>query len=437
MTKRIHAPNVTNIVMRLIVFIYDVLFLILFLFYLPFLFLSKKWHDGFFLRLGWPPELLQQELQGKRNIWIHAVSVGEILAVLGLLKRLKERFPEHRLVLTTVTLTGYQLAKTNCPSDILVIFAPLDLSWVVKKFIRMINPVIYISAETEIWPNLFRALSHAHVPLVIVNGRISDKAFERYAWIRPFLKSILSAVHVFCMQSDTDASRIIALGADFSKVKVVGNIKFDEVSEIHPIRPGDLGLSASDMLWIAGSTHPGEEDIVLNTFKALKLQWRNIHLVLAPRHIDRVADVQSMVKEHGLQPINFSQLDGSAVSSHHVIVVDTIGHLRALYSAATIVFVGKSLTGWGGQNIIEPAIYGKPILVGPHMENFRNVLKIFEENQAIVKINNRRELLHSMERLLKNSKERESLGQRARQVVQKYQGATQKTQDVIEHILKI
>lgn len=390
------------------------------------------------MRLGFFPKTLRQEITKEKSIWFHAVSVGEVIAVLGLIERIKKDFPQHQIVLSTVTKTGYSVAQARLPIEDVIIYAPIDFSWVVRKYIRLIKPEIYITAETEIWPNLFTALSKQHIPIAQVNGRISDKGYARYRMVCPLIKGILRKVESFCMQSQLDADRIVALGAFPDSVHVVGNIKFDDAPQKTGDELEDLGLRGDTSLWIAGSTHPGEEDIVLNIFKGLKEEFPNLHLVIASRHVERAGEVANLVKAHGFESRYLSQLLAAkemSLREDSVVVVDQIGYLRSLYSLAEIVFVGKSLTVGGGQNIIEPAFFGKPILVGPQMQNFKDVVRIFLEAGGVIQVQDADELLTKMRELLKDPSKRQSLGHAAQKVVRDNQGATAKTQQLLSNLL--
>ncbi len=383
------------------------------------------------MRFGFFPDMIKNAIGKKSNIWIHAVSLGEVIVVSGLIQSLKKKFPNDQVVLTTVTQGGYTVARSKLQDADVVIYAPLDFSWVVRKYIHLIRPRIYIVAETEIWPNLLTALHRKRIPIVLINGRISDRAFRGYSKIKFFIKRILDYVSVFCMQSPIDAKRIEALGVNSQKITVVGNIKFDDLPASTEFGLHDFGFQANESLWIAGSTHPGEEEIVLKIFKSLSSEFSDLRLVIAPRHIERADEVARLVTEVGFSFIRLSQLHSIKLDHRSVVIVDTIGHLRSLYSLSKIVFVGKSLAVGGGHNIIEPAFFGNPIFIGPRMQNFKDIVQVFLEDQAVVQVQNAKELEQKMRELLHNPKEMKRIGQAARLVVQKYRGATKKTMEII------
>lgn len=354
--------------------IYDIAFLIFAILYFPYLIIRGKWHSGFKMRFDVLPSGRMDE---RGRIWIHAVSVGEVLAIVDIVHKLKERYPKYTIVCSTVTKTGNQLAQELLGNECAVIYAPLDFSWIVRKFIRIIKPEMYIAAETEIWPNLYSALRKNGVPIVQINGRISDGSFKGYRRVRFLMRRILRCVDKFCMQSPLDAERILQLGAAPEKVHVVGNLKFDIPPGVAGLKKEELGFNPDDDVLIAGSTHPGEEELLLNIYQTLRKELPQLRLVIGPRHIERADAVMKLVEGKGYQAVRFSEIPVTQGNVHGVVVVDTIGHLRELYSLATVVFIGKSFAVGGGQNMIEPASAGKPVIVGPMTQNFKDAMAIF------------------------------------------------------------
>ncbi len=378
---------------------------------------------------------MTDEIQAKENIWVHAVSVGEILAMQGLLNQLRQRYPRHQIVLSTVTATGYDLARSRF-QHIKIIFAPLDFHSAVTQYIQRIKPKVYINAETEIWPNLFWALYKQGIPIVLINGRVSLKSFAGYKILKFFVKEILSYVNIFCMQSEEDAGRVIQLGARKERVRVSGNMKFDDVALPTILTRQDVGLLRNEWLWVAGSTHPGEEEIILEILQSLTEEFPQLRLVLAPRHPERTLEIVNVVRQKNLLPVKFSELAGMPWEPRQVVIMDTMGQLRSLYGLAEIVFVGKSLTGYGGQNIIEPASFAKPIIVGPNTQNFKDVVELFKKASALMQVNNTEEFKTELIQLLKNPHQREAMGAAAREVIQENQGATERTLKSIGEIFK-
>ncbi len=416
--------------------LYNFIFFIYGVVYLPYLLVTGRWHKDFCQRFGIFPDALKQVLAQRSNIWIHAVSVGEVMAVEGLIRQIKERWPQHQLVLSVTTKTGYELAQQRLSTQVIVIAAPLDFSWVAQSFVRLIKPQLYIAAETEIWPNLFAYLDHQKIPLMIINGRLSDKSFPRYQKIKGLLKGVLAHVNVFCMQSQMDAGRIIDLGANRVRVIVTGNIKFDDVPKLSDMKAGQLGLKEDQLLLIGGSTHPGEEKILLDVFKKISIDQPAWRLVLAPRHIERTTEVVQLVEQAGFKAVKFSSLSPSQALGEGVIIVDTIGHLRSLYALASLVFVGKSLCVGGGHNIIEPAFFAKPIIIGPKMENFRDIVAAFKQNEAICQVSDEAGFEAAVRDLMTHPQKRADLGQKARAVINQNQGATHRTVEQIALLLK-
>ena len=415
--------------------VYDILFILFALLYFPCLLMRGKWHSGFKMRFGHFDDLPIGKRESKSCLWIHAVSVGEVLAIVGLIEKIRELFPQYAIVCSTVTKTGNQLAQERLGNACTIIYAPLDFSWIVRKFIATINPKIYISTETEIWPNLYTALHEKNIPIIQINGRISDKAFKRYRRIQYMTKRVLGCVNVFCMQSLLDAQRIQELGASSEKVRVVGNLKFDNIPMTNEKCKEDFGFRNDEDLLIAGSTHPGEEDILLDVYKTLFEEFSNLRLVIAPRHIERTDRIMQLIEKKGFRPVQFSQMNNDEKRAGSIVVIDTIGHLCNLYNLAKVVFIGKTLTVGGGQNMIESACLGKPTVVGPMTQNFKDVVNIFLKEEALIQVNNSEELLEKIRYLLANPEQAATIGEAARKTVEKYQGATSKTADAIKELL--
>lgn len=414
------------------VIVYDILFFIFAVLYFPYLLIRRKWHSKIWMRFGFFKEE-ELGLSDKRRIWIHAVSVGEVLVVKNLIKRIKAAYPQYQIVVSVVTPTGFGLAKGMMDAGDSVIFAPVDFSFAVKKYVRLIDPVIYLNAETELWPNFLAAL-HAHrVPIIQINGRISDSAFKGYQFFKFIFKRVLNFIDAFCMQSELDAKRIRAMGAKDENVHTVGNMKFDvSTADVHPL-PAALTHS-NEMVLIAGSTHPGEEEIILDIVQAAGREFSNLRLILAPRHPERASEIVRLCMQKGFVAVRFSELKDTL--NEEVVVVDTIGHLRSLFSLADVVFIGKSLTVKGGHNVVEPACFGKPIVVGPHMQNFRDLTKIFLQSNAMIQVKDKKELQESIVGLLHDKSLRMLLGNNARCTVEQYRGATEKTFKIVWSMLE-
>lgn len=429
------------------------LFLYNFILQLSFLLLSpiiliklltdKRYRVGLSERFGIIPSGVLNSLKGHRPIWFHASSVGEVMASVRLLEGIRERWPEKKLLVSTFTPTGKETAKAKLQSAVgsrqsavkgiadNVIFLPLDLPWVVGRVLRKVNPSVLILMETELWPNMISKAGNMGIPVVVVNGRISDRSYGKYWFISPLLKRAFNCIKRFLMQSDADAQRIVTLGADPSKVAVTGNIKFD------------LKAVYSDMqfmnewggpLLIAGSTHKGEDAPLLAMYKGLRGNYPDLKLLLAPRHLDRIAEVEGILGEKGLEYVKRSQIKENVDSS--IMLLDTLGELASFYRYGDIVFVGGSLVPVGGHNILEPALYGRPVIFGPHIENFRDAARILIDSGGGIKVNDADELKNRIERLLSDGVLRDSIGKKAREAVMNNQGATERTLDELSKYIK-
>ena len=355
-------------------------------------------------------------------IWVHAVSVGEVKAVERLIEQLRRQFPGKPLVVSTSTPAGQQLARERRDVIDHTIYFPIDLPFCVERALRRIDPQMVIIAETEIWPNFLRTCRNRRVPVLLINGRISDRSFGRYLLVRRWLSRVFADYTVIGMQSEMDRQRIQAIGADPQKVTVFGNLKYDVTSESRPL-DGTLiqVLQGWKRLWVAASTMPGEEELVLNAFAKLRKSQADLKLVIAPRHADRFDAVEEIVKRKGFACLRRSVLGSS---SGPVLLLDSIGELAAVFEYASVVFVGGSLVAKGGHNVIEPARYEKAIVFGPYMENFRDIARLFLQGNAAIQIRNAEELAPAIEKLLTNTSLAAELGRNARAVVEQNTGAT-------------
>ncbi|MBU1083799.1 MAG: 3-deoxy-D-manno-octulosonic acid transferase [Candidatus Omnitrophota bacterium] len=415
--------------------LYDIFFIIFSLAYVPYLLLKGKWHRGFFQKMGFLPKRTETS---ERPVWIHAVSVGEAIVAVKLARRIKNIRRDIPIVISTTTPTGNSIVRgTGADSADMVFYYPMDISFVVRKVVRFINPRLYIMVETELWPNMLEELSARKIPVVMVNGRLSDASFRNYRMIGPIVKRILSKVDRFSMQTPSDASRIGMLGALRQNVFVSGNMKFEE--KVQGI--GSLSISRDrvfidkgDTVVIAGSTHHPEEKIVLGIYAKLKKKKENVKLILAPRHIGRKKKVSGYIREQGLTYRYLSDIlnrGETAGPGCDVLIVDTIGHLKDLYALGDIIFVGGSIAKRGGQNPIEPAVWGKAIIFGPHMYNFKEVSRIFLEKGAAVRVRNAKELENAVNDLLNNEDKRKDMSENAREAVLDNQGAAERTMDLV------
>src|SRR5215213_1600552 len=329
---------------------------------------------------------------GKAIIWLHCVSVGETQAARPLAQRLKQEFPHHALVVSTITLTGQKLAHDvfrNVAES--VFYFPFDLRWSARRALKRINPTAVLIMETELWPNFLRECKARAIPVALVNGRISRQSFRRYTLIRFFLKRVLSSLSIAVMQSETDAQRLQALGMANEKLFTAGNLKFDAeigselagtTNEIRDRFDLHSGLQSKGPLILAASTHAPEEEIILESLKQLRTK-QPVRLMLAPRHPERFNEVASLIQSSGLSWARRTNSPEPDDSNATVILLDTIGELPATYSLATIVFVGGSIVDKGGHNVLEPAAVGSAVVTGAYTHNFQTIVDLMEEAGAI------------------------------------------------------
>jgi 3-deoxy-D-manno-octulosonic-acid transferase len=314
-------------------------------------------------RLGIYPAELRERLRGQKVIWLHNASVGELLAARPLLAELRRRCPDFAIVLSTTSLAGRELARGFPEADGAVLL-PLDLPACVERALGVFEPRLFVFTETELWPNLLRALASRRTPTVLLSGRISPRAFRRYRWVRPFLRRVLGGVTLLGMQSESEAERIRALGAPPERVQVTGNLKLDgELPAGAPI------LAVEGPLWFVASTHAGEEEICLRVFKTLKTSFPALRVLLAPRHLDRQEEVERALRAAGVGFVRRSRLEGVWRGLPEVLLLDTLGELAGLYPHAAVAFVGGTLVPVGGHNLLEPARAAVPVLFGPHVES--------------------------------------------------------------------
>jgi 3-deoxy-D-manno-octulosonic-acid transferase len=390
-------------------------------------------------RMGYLP--VSFNLDGDESIWLHAVSVGEALTARALIADLRERYPNLKLFLSTTTLTGQQVAARLQDVDA-VFFLPFDLPPFVNRTLRLVRPRLFIMMETEIWPNLLHACRRAHVRTMLVNGRISSRSYSRYRLVRPFFRRVLAHVDRFCMQSDESARRIVELGADPARVIVTGSLKFDSLES--PAAAAGRGegrvlryfrIPASRPVFMAASTLKGEESPVLSAFAAVRRAHPSALLIMAPRKPERFGDAEALSRAEGLRVVRRKELAVDAEPRADVIILDTIGELAHLFQVATVVFVGGSLVDRGGHNILEPAVHGKPIVFGPYMTNFTEIVETFLRNQAAVQVGTPAELATALVRLMGDPVERARLGAAARALVEANRGAKRRTLDSVAMVL--
>jgi 3-deoxy-D-manno-octulosonic-acid transferase len=392
-------------------------------------------------RLGMLP--VSFNLDGDESIWIHAVSVGEVLTARALLPELRERYPRLRIFLSTTTMTGQQIARNNLQYVDEVFYFPFDFARIVNRTLRLVRPRLFIMMETEIWPNLLRACRRANVRTMLVNGRISSRSYPRYRLVRWFFRRVLQDVDRFCMQSEESARRVIEIGADPDRVTVTGSLKFDSL-QIPGSAAADRGsnrvlryfrIGPERPVFIAASTLKGEEEPVLEAFQRIRATMADALLIIAPRKPERFDEVERLARRAGWRVTRRSELRVDDEPRCDVVVLDTIGELAQVFRVATAVFVGGSLVDAGGHNILEPAVFGKPIVFGPHMQNFAEIARTFLENGAAIQVQSGRELERVVRELLGDPVTRARLGAAARALVEANRGARTRSLAAIAQLL--
>ena len=371
--------------------------------------------------------------------WIHAVSVGESITAAPIIEGLRRLEPSLPLVMTTVTETGARIVAERFAGAVDHRFFPLDFPGPVRRAVNAINPRFVVCMETELWPNVLRVLARRGVPVMIANGRVSDRSYPRYRAVRRLLRSVLDDIRVFAMQSDEDAQRIIALGAPRARVFVTGNLKHeatpDEAETIERWHR-TFGLDAGTAVWIAGSTHRGEEEMLLEAHRRLLDRVPGARLVLAPRHPERVPEVVELSRRRGFEVVRRSELP-RAQSGGALIVVDTVGELASMYSVGVVAFVGGSLVPAGGHNVLEPALRGKPVLFGPHTENFRESVGLLRASGGGRVVRDSLELVTTLTALMTDRDLCAELGSAARGAAASRVGAAHETLELIRRFLLV
>jgi 3-deoxy-D-manno-octulosonic-acid transferase len=375
-------------------------------------------------------------------IWVHAVSVGEVISAIPLIQEMKKRYPSLRIVISTVTDTGQKVARERISDIAYPVYLPFDLSLVLKGLIKKVKPRLFIAMETELWPNTFRVLRKEGIPILVFNGRISDRSFKGYKKIRFFIKEVVKGVDMFCMQEEVYKERIQALGADEDRIRVIGNFKFDT-------KPSDNIPGWSESLRgpviVAGSTHEGEEELVVSVFMSLRNEHPELTLIIAPRHPERFHKVEDMLRAQGLPYIKRSEMSPQSADrgqeggenrrlSGMIVILDTIGELAQAYGMADVAVIGGSFANQGGHNPLEPAFWGRPVVCGPHMENFPFIQDFYTERAAI---RTEAEGLYGvLNELLRYPEKRTAMGKRARLLYDQKAGAVHKAMAILKHYLE-
>jgi 3-deoxy-D-manno-octulosonic-acid transferase len=421
--------------------LYQILLVLFFLLFWPFF--INKIAKGLRQRLGFLDGSTKRIKDGNL-ILAHAASVGEVVAVGNLIRAFKKECPDYNFVISTLTSTGQTMARQVITDARAFIYFPLDFSCIAGRVLDTIKPKLFIIAETELWPNFIREAKKRRVPIMVANGRISMDSFGKYKMVNFFMKRVLGNIDLFIMQSQIDAERIISLGADASKVTVTGNLKFD-VGTDTLLRPANSNVGTnsicayleSEVIFVAGSTHRGEEETILDVYREIRKFYPRMVLILAPRHLERVTEVERLLSSRNFKFSRRTELSspfqGNELSE--IILLDTIGELTRFYALARIVFVGGSLVPAGGHNILEPASLGKGVLFGPYMDNFEEIAQSFISSGAGRVVANKEELLKSILELLANPEELERMGKAAFEIVKAHKGASEKSATLAKNLL--
>jgi 3-deoxy-D-manno-octulosonic-acid transferase len=418
-------------------FLYNLLFPIGLLFFLPGYLVKMtrrgNYREKFGQRLGFYNDTVRALLAGKRVTWMHAVSVGEVSVALKLASRMKELDRDLFCVLTTTTTTAFALAAKQSPPWIEVLYNPIDFWPVMRRAFDVIRPDRIILIEAEVWPNLVAQARRRSIPIALANARLSPRSERRFRRFRFFVATIFRELDLVCVPDEDEIARWRALAVPESRIVRTGNIKYDiEEAKTEPHGPREIlesiGLDGEPEIIFGGSTHAGEEEVLAEIFRLLRAEFPSLFLILAPRHVERARSLRLRLQKSSLGVALRSELN---LNRPDCLIIDTTGELRDWYSVATVAFVGKSLTARGGQNPVEPIIAGKPVIFGPHMENFAILARSLVRHDAAVQIDNAHSLQEAIARLLRDGQARARLVTNARQVLAAHRGATSLTAELV------
>ncbi|UCD65919.1 MAG: 3-deoxy-D-manno-octulosonic acid transferase [Deltaproteobacteria bacterium] len=409
---------------------------------------SLKYRGRILLRLGFGIEELTQKLpDGKKRIWVHALSVGEVLSAQPLVKKLRSAYPDIGLIFSASTKTGEELSREVMADDVdLFVPFPLDLYSVSQKFINCIDADLFILIETDFWPNFLHILEKKNTSAILVNGRISQSSFARYQRFRFIFLPMFKIFRFISMQTSADAQKMIDLGVNADRVKALGNLKYDAVlpdtvgwdQEQRPTSfyRKQFGISPEKIVWIAGSTHAGEEFSILSAYKRLSLLFPNLFLVVAPRKVERGHEIKEIADSLGLTvrqrtaPLQDEEFPGAPL-----LILDTMGELSRMYSFCDIAFVGGSLVPDGGHNPLEPAAFGKPILFGPYMDDFTEISSDLLKKSAAIICHDEDDIFEILKQLLVDAPLRKEMGEQAQALVLHHRGVTKRHLEIINFII--
>jgi len=398
----------------------------------------KRYRSGWGQRFG----KIARKNPAKKCIWLHAVSVGEVNAAKTIVKELENKFSDFEIAISTTTDTGFARANVIFGEKFAVFYFPFDFSWVIRRAFRKIRPALCLLMELEVWPNFLETARKLNVPVVVVNGRISDKSFSRYKMIKPIAKKIFRKVSLALAQTQEYARRFKEIGCPDERVVVTGSLKYDTAQITDKVEGADVIARqlniGDDRLWVAGGTGPGEEKIILNVFKSLNQRFSDLRLVIVPRKPERFNEVAQLISTSGFDFVRYSQIKKSDTEKSSIVVLgDTMGDLRKFYSLATIIFVGRSLVPMGGSDMAEVAALGKCTIFGPYTFNFKQTVDDLLADDGAIMVKDEQELLDVIQKCLTEPDFARRIARNGREVIRKNQGATKKTIDQIAGFLKV
>ena len=429
--------------------LYNILIILVFIFVaLPYFLYRLVVEKGFGHRFRQNMGLVRREeiasVADTNCIWLHGASVGEMVAISPLVKEIKNLMPERKILVSAVTVGGYDMARQIMPEADAIINFPLDLPFVASSMVSRIRPGIFIMVETELWPNFLRAIRKRNIPAMMMNGRISEKSAKNYRYLSGLLRDMLNTINLFCMQSSIDAKYITQLGADPEKIIVTGNTKFDQTyAEVSPedlaTYKTELGLGEDDYpVIVAGSTHRTEEEAVLTSFTSLRKKYPHARLVIAPRKLNRIEEIKKVNAKFGYEMgfrSKLKEMEGMR-PEFPVLMLDTIGELGRIYAIGDIVFVGGSLVRYGGHNVLEPAAHAKPILVGSSMEDFKDSYALLSKAGACRMVSDTAGLTEAFLEIADDDVLRKKMGDASIQIIRENRGAALKTIHYLTDLLK-
>ena len=426
-------------------FLYNIAAILVVILIIPVFMIRSVREKGFVERirqsLGIFPEHALDKVAKKHCIWVHAASVGEIVATSPLIKEFHKEFPQTPILVSVVTTSGYEMANRIIKDADAIIYFPLDLPFLAGRVLRRIHPRVFLPVETELWPNFLKTARQMHIPVMMVNGRISDRSVKQYKYLNSLLTDMIGTVTKFAMQSDIDADYIMRLGAPPELVTVTGNTKFDQTyTDVSPEEKAaiihEMGLEKAEGILLAGSTHRGEEDFVLKAFKALREKHDKAKLVIAPRELLRTQEVIHLCKRAGFTVTTRTKQQEKGPQDADIVILDTIGELGKVYSVGDVVYVGGSLITHGGHNILEPAAHGKAIIVGHYMFNFKDTHALFKKREACITVNNAQELANEVVNLFDDEAYRRRLEKETLAIVGENKGASRKSAIILRETLE-